>query len=380
MALSAVLAACTTGPVRFLTDASATEALAPDALPSTDTGGVGDTAVVEFDRPVFDIVPIEVPPRDRGMEEPPLEVLVDIPAERPTRRVDHCYVLDPGALSSALGASSGVVAVAVFVSGVTPSPGAGEGVSVELGAGPSGTDPLAESAWRFAAARFDRDIDGEGPAGSREYDRWQGEAPAMSTAGEYAVVARARVALGPWVACDLVSSQPHAFAPAFAVPWTVAAAGAPRVAFCNLQFPRTLTAGAGTTSMPIFGRVYVPGVTDRGCMDTPSGMELTAQAGHGPAGSYPLDATWTWSDGVFNGHRDSRAALGEGDCHNVEYRAPLAAPAACAPRAYAWRVRRGAGPWTACRWAPPAEGAPTTPSWEVYRRELAGTLTVTGCP
>lgn len=341
----------------------------------------GDTEVlVEFDRPVFDIVPIEVAPRDRGAEEAPVELPSDIVPERPPRRVDHCYLQDPGVLSSVPGAASGTVGVAVFVAGVTPSAGAGDGVVVELGAGPSGMEPLEGTLYRWGAARFDRDIDGEGPAGSREYDRWQGEAPTPASAGEYAVVARARVGAGPWSACDLVASQPHGFSPAFAVPWTVAEATAPRVSFCNLQFPRTLTAPMGTPTMPVFGRVFAPGVTDRGCRDTPTAMELQAQAGHGPAGSYPLEGTWTWADGAFNGHRDSAAPLGEGDCHNVEYRAALLAPAACAPRAYAWRVRRPGGPWSYCRWAPPAEGAPRTPSWEVFQRDLSGALTVTGCP
>ena len=115
-----------------------------------------------------------------------------------------------------------------------------------------------------------------------------------------------------------------------------------------------------------FGRVFASGLTNRSCADTPSATELGAQWGHGPEGTLPSSAGWTWVDGRYNAHRDSNNPLIEGNCANVEYQATPRAPMDCAARSFGWRFRVGAGPWTYCRWAPPAEGAPMTPAFDVW--------------
>ncbi len=296
-------------------------------------------------------------------------------------RVDHCYLLDARVASVTPGMSFGPVGVAVRVAAVTAGVGQGAGVTVEVGVGPGGGDPLTAAGWTWTAASFDRDIDGRGVTGAREYDRYQTSPTSPTTEGEYAWAARARVGGGPWMACDLVDTLPHTYAPAFAGRLTVASATAPRAGYCNLQFPRTLSVATGATSASmVYGRVFASGVTNRGCSDQPTAAQLAVQWGYGPVDSIPAGATWTWTDGRYNAHRDSTMPLIEGNCQNIEYSAAPRGPADCAPRHFGWRVRVGTGPWTYCRWAPPAEGAPATPAFDVWDPTLAGTLTVTGCP
>ena len=67
--------------------------------------------------------------------------------------------------------------------------------------------------------------------------------------------------------------------------------------FCILQFPSTLTAASGSTTAPVFGRIFEAGVTE------PEGSSptVTAQVGYGPAGTDPQIAPgWTYLNAVFN--------------------------------------------------------------------------------
>lgn len=362
----------------------------PDALPLDDVADdvpddLPDVApdLLPFDGPRFDVPPPPdaAPDLVDAAAEPSPDVAPDLPPDVP-RRVDHCYLVEPRALDGAPGATVGPVSVAVFVAGVTPGAGPGADVTVELGAGPGAQNPLdAASTWRWGAANYSRDVDGRGVTGSREYDQYQGSLAAPTAPDEYAFAARARVGTGPWVACDLNPATGREYRAAYAGRLTVAAAGAARVGYCNLQFPRTLSLAAGASgAMMSFGRVFASGLTNRGCADTPSAAELGAQWGHGPEGTLPSSAGWTWVDGRYNAHRDSNNPLIEGNCANVEYQATPRAPTDCAPRSFGWRFRVGAGPWTYCRWAPPAEGAPMTPAFDVWEPSLAGAMTVTGCP
>jgi hypothetical protein len=362
----------------------------PDALPLDDVAKDAaddrpDVApdLLAFDGPTFDIPPRPdvAPDLADAAAEPTADVAPDLPPDAP-RRIEHCYLVGPDALEGAPGATVGPVSVAVFVAGVTPGVGRGADVTVEVGAGPGAQPPLdATSTWRWTAATYDRDVDGRGVTGSREYDQYQGSLTAPTAPEEYAVAARARVGAGPWVACDLNPAMPREYRVAYAGRLTVAAAGAARVGYCNLQFPRMLSLAANATApMASFGRVFAERLTNRGCADMPTAAELGAQWGYGPAGTLPSSAGWTWTDGRYNAHRDSNNPLIEGNCANIEYQATPRAPVDCSPRSFGWRFRVGSGPWTYCRWAPPAEGAPMTPAFNVWEPSLAGAMTVTGCP
>ncbi len=367
--------------------------LPSDVTPAQDVGLDADDAPDVFDAAGFEIPRFDIPTAqdvtDAASDIRDVSDATDASDasdasdadDAPARRVDHCYLLDPRVMDLAPGATSPALGVAVFVSGVTSGAGRGAMVTVEVGYGPGGSQPLAAtSTWTWAAASYDRDIDGRGATGARDYDRYQGTFAAPATADEYGVAARARFGAGPWTACDFVDATPHEYSPVQAARLTVAPAAARRVGYCNLQYPRTLSLASGATAAaPVYGRAFATGVTNRGCTDVPAATELTAQWGYGPGGSFPSGATWTWVDGRYVDHRDTTMPLGTGNCQSVEYQATPRAPSDCAPRAYGWRVRLGAGPWTYCRWAPPADGAPTTPAFDVWDPTLAGAMTVTGC-
>ncbi len=63
----------------------------------------------------------------------------------------------------------------------------------------------------------------------------------------------------------------------------------------NLQSPHTTTAIIGTPSEPIYGWVYLQGITD----PAGQGAGINAQAGFGPDGS-DADGTWTWENASYN--------------------------------------------------------------------------------
>ncbi len=344
-----------------------------------DTGALPMDASVVADVPPLDIQSIDTPPPpiDVGMD---LVALADLSSDVGPTTVDQCYLIGPAVALATPAGTGPAVDVAVFVSGVTPGIGMGAGVEVQVGSGAAGTLPLTSGTWMWTPSVYASDIDGTGPTGALSDDRYTGSATVPPTPGEYAFAARARIDGGAWRACDLVSTVPHAYDPAFEGRLTVALVGSPVVAYCNLQSPETLSAPAGgTASAVVYSRVYAPGVTDQGCTGLPTGTTLVGQWGVGPVGSYPSDATWTWTPGAYADHRDSNSPLIPGDCHDVEFTATPTAPTTCGTFAYGFRYRLGTGPWAYCRWAPPAMGAPSTPPWDTWLPSLAGTLTVSGC-
>ncbi|MBV1859872.1 MAG: lamin tail domain-containing protein, partial [Nannocystaceae bacterium] len=90
--------------------------------------------------------------------------------------------------------------------------------------------------------------------------------------------------------------------------------------FCRLQDPNTIDQDAGT-SVDVYGRVYVAGLTDMSNMNDLA-PELSAQLGYGPDGTDPaVDAGWTWIDAAPNA---GYTAVEEGD--NDEYVVSLTVP------------------------------------------------------
>ncbi|MDP2322667.1 MAG: Calx-beta domain-containing protein, partial [Gammaproteobacteria bacterium] len=73
------------------------------------------------------------------------------------------------------------------------------------------------------------------------------------------------------------------------------------VDFCNLQFPTSFTAAAGSTSPIIYGRIYED---DNGVLTSNPGAHpsIVAQLGHGPLGSDPRggNPAWQWLPATYN--------------------------------------------------------------------------------
>ncbi|MEZ4403387.1 MAG: IPT/TIG domain-containing protein [Kofleriaceae bacterium] len=96
------------------------------------------------------------------------------------------------------------------------------------------------------------------------------------------------------------------------------------VAYCNLQFPATITATTGAATPTIYGQVYQPGVTE--AAGAPLGV--VAELGWGPAGADPTtDVAWRFVATQWN------VQVGNND----EFQASLIAPATGDYR-YTYRV------------------------------------------
>ena len=91
-------------------------------------------------------------------------------------------------------------ATKVLVDGVTEVAGAGDRITVELGVGPWGANPLAPtSGYRFVPARFEQD--------AASFDVYTANVPADLALGAYQIVFRARFGDGAWIYCDRASDN-----------------------------------------------------------------------------------------------------------------------------------------------------------------------------
>jgi hypothetical protein len=106
--------------------------------------------------------------------------------------------------------------------------------------------------------------------------------------------------------------------------------------YCVLQFPTTLSVPVGTSSAPVFGRLYEAGVTDP--VGAPVGW--IAQVGYGPDSTDPRLLTgWRFFDASYN------TQFGNDD----EFQASITAPANPGTYSYAYRFSNdGGGSWTYC--------------------------------
>ncbi len=93
------------------------------------------------------------------------------------------------------------------------------------------------------------------------------------------------------------------------------------VGFCRLQFPAAINEASGT-SVDVFGRLFVAGLTDQTTMNDLA-PEVSGQVGYGPDGSDPaVDAGWTWIDASPNAGYPGPGA----EANNDEYFASLTVP------------------------------------------------------
>ncbi len=130
------------------------------------------------------------------------------------------------------------------------------------------------------------------------------------------------------------------------------------IGWCNLQYPATTSTQPSVPTEPIYGRVFVLGVTD-----TPGqGLGIDAQVGYGPAGTDPATSgEWEWTDANYNVDPDES---------NDEYMGSLTVDQ---EGTYAYAFRFGVdGRWVYCDLDGTDNG---------YSTDQAGTLTVqTGEP
>jgi hypothetical protein len=109
-----------------------------------------------------------------------------------------------------------------------------------------------------------------------------------------------------------------------------------RIGWCITQFPPFIDAAPGASSGPVYGRVFVAGITDGADQGDP---KLEGQLGFAPDdGTATFPDGWTWVDGA-----DARKVDA-----NREFEASFTTPSNDGTYRYAWRFRYDNGPWVSC--------------------------------
>lgn len=239
----------------------------------------------------------------------------------------------------------------VFMEGVTPGAGAGAGIQGQVGYGPETDAPgLPTWHWTSTGASFNRES-----GNNQSNDEWMAPLPNPGTVGRYKFAFRFNVNGGNYRYCDADgSSSTDGF--------TLAQAGGLEVRpvavdSCQLVGPATLNATPGGTTPVVRGQVLVTTVTD--AMNGAAGSGITAEVGHGPAGSDPATANWVWTAASF-------AAETEGGAQDA-YETALTAPSTEGTYSVAVRFRYQTGAWAYCDRDGSANG---------YQTAQSSTLTV----
>ncbi len=237
--------------------------------------------------------------------------------------VDWCNLQFPASAKLTVGDSLTAFGQ-VFVAGSTEVQGAGADVEGELGVGAKGTDGATDASWSWTPATYnDKDV-GDNDEYAATFK--------PAAIGDYEYAYRFRYKGGAWTYCDLDSST-NGYDKAKQGALNVAAVKPPQVDWCDTHFPPSATITVGEKA-PIFGQVFVAGVTDK----VAAGAEVEGQVGIGAKGTDgSTDGSWSWSAATFN--RDETS--------NDEYKAELS-PATVGDYEYAYRFRYKGGAWTYC--------------------------------
>lgn len=232
----------------------------------------------------------------------------------------QAWLVRPAQMLLTTGMSYPAVFGHVRIDGVTGAAGPAAGVTMQAGWGPVGSDPASEAGWTWSTGTYDADVNG-----NDEYFAPIGPAPA----GAYDYCVRFSYLGGAWVYGDLVNGSGDGYASASAGKLTVSTQ--PTVTWCNTQWPPSLTAPVNTPSSTVYGQVWIEGDTNA----PGAAGDLTVDLGWGPLGSDPAtSAAWHWNTAAYN------TDVGNND----EYMGTLTANWA-GMYEYAFRYRRGAGPW-----------------------------------
>ena len=215
--------------------------------------------------------------------------------------VGYCVVQAPKSLDVAASATTPPVYGRVYVSGVTTAAGNEAQIEAQVGYGPSGS--LPDGSWSWSPSAFNPSCNQCG----NNYE-YQGSFVAPA-AGSYDFAYRFSADQGQtFTACDTVGNTPTMpYSKANAGKLTVGAGdagtgdagpGLPPIGLCALKSPTTVDAAPGVATAPIYGQLYLAGVTT-----TPGNQaEIMGQVGYGPPGSDPglADAGWSWAPAAFN--------------------------------------------------------------------------------
>ncbi len=267
--------------------------------------------------------------------------------EQASPDVTWCRLQRPATTDTEVQVATAPIYGQVFAEGLTDQVGKGSNVTGQLGYGPVGTDPDTSAEWIWTPAVYSGDA-------STVNDEYVASLT-VPTAGTYDYAFRFSGG-GSWLVCDLDSSD-NGYDSDQAGTLTVTEGTEPLPDWCGLVQPLSTQSVAGDPTETITGQVLVTGVTDT----TGAGADVTAELGYGPAGTNPgVDPGWHFSAGSYSGD------VGNND--EYEGTVTVAGPGSFD---YAWRFRKGTGPWLYCD---------SNGSTDGYSASYAGHLTVTGQP
>ncbi len=225
--------------------------------------------------------------------------------------VEWCILGSPLTVSVIPGGTAGPLYGRVFVPGWTEGGGESGVVMGEVGYGVPDSPP--DGFWNWYPATYSGDVDGSVP-GDLAHDEYGGVLPEMPE-GTFSYGWRFWVEgegfFYTW--CDADGSD-NGFQSEQAGVVTVEAVAGPVVDWGLLQWPLSMTLTTDTdASEPVYGRVYMEGVTDL----VGQGPGILAEVGVGPLGSDPTgDGEWSYSSATYNVDVDGLFA---GDHANDEY-------------------------------------------------------------
>jgi hypothetical protein len=190
----------------------------------------------------------------------------------------------------------------------TATAGATSGLRVQVGVGTAGTNASTSSLWGWAEATYGNDAAGRDVFAATVRPAYTGT---RSTS------ARASFDNGvTWTYCDLNGSDVSGYE--VAQQYDVTVTNHVDLAWCNLQYPGTLSNDAGTATNEqwptdgglgsVYGQVYQPGLTPND-----AGVGVSAWLGVGVEAEDP-GAAWTWVPAPFFGNPGASP-------NNNEYRA-----------------------------------------------------------
>ncbi len=204
----------------------------------------------------------------------------------------------------------------IYIEGVTNGPGAGQGVTGQVGYGPVGSNPESGTGWTWVDAQYNLDVDGLVPGDQANDEYFARFAP--DTPGDHAMAYRfSRNGGGAWTYCDTDGST-NGYSTDKQGILRVTSTPVQSVDWCIFQHPsQTMELFTGIPSESLYGRVYVAGVTD----GPGQGAGITAQFGYGPYLSNPtLSGDWNWFAATYHTSVDG---LVPGGLANDEYQGTL---------------------------------------------------------
>ncbi len=178
---------------------------------ATDVEAAADGTWVKATTPAAPIGSVSVTVTTEDGQKATLASAFSFVAELP----DWGQLLSGAQLSASAGQPSAIIEAQVYEGGVTDQPGAGFGLTAEVGYGPWGTDPTANDGWDWSSATYSHDVGND--------DVWS--ASLIAPTGVWAVTLRFSVNGGTsWLYVDRDGAD-NGFDPAQVTKLTVAPAG-----------------------------------------------------------------------------------------------------------------------------------------------------------